>query len=138
MSPRRTLVATDRAALMLQLVPYLIGEGEVSVTDAAKTFDVTPDEMRAMVEKLTVIGLPGDSGYWQMPNELFDIDWTLLEEHDRIAITNSVGLERSPKLSRQFRPSTSWRATFRMTAGIQSESPSLSRRRSSAAIQFVW
>lgn len=99
MSPRRTLVATDRAALMLQLVPYLIGEGEVSVTDAAKTFDVTPDEMRAMVEKLTVIGLPGDSGYWQMPNELFDIDWTLLEEHDRIAITNSVGLERSPKLT---------------------------------------
>jgi proteasome accessory factor C len=29
MSRRRSLVATDRAALMLQLVPYLIDKGEV-------------------------------------------------------------------------------------------------------------
>ena len=93
------LVATDRAALMLQLVPYLIGKGEVSLAEAAAEFDVTPDQMRTMVEKLTVIGLPGDGGYWQMPNELFDIDWDLLDERDTIAITNSVGLERSPKLT---------------------------------------
>jgi proteasome accessory factor C len=99
MSPRRALVATDRAALMLQLVPYLIGKGEVSIDEAAAEFDVTPAQMRTMVEKLTVIGLPGDGGYWQMPNELFDIDWELLDERDTIAITNSVGLERSPKLT---------------------------------------
>jgi proteasome accessory factor C len=99
MSARRPLVATDRAALMLQLVPYLIGRGEVSIDEAAAEFDVTAAQMRAMVEKLTVIGLPGDGGYWQMPNELFDIDWELLDERDTIAITNSVGLERSPKLT---------------------------------------
>ncbi len=93
------MVATDRAALMLQLVPYLIGRGEVSIDEAAAEFDVTTAQMRAMVEKLTVIGLPGDGGYWQMPNELFDIDWELLDERDTIAITNSVGLERSPKLT---------------------------------------
>ena len=80
MTRRRALVATDRAALMLQLVPYLIGKGEVSIAEAAAEFDVTPEQMRTMVEKLTVIGLPGDGGYWQMPNELFDIDWELLDE----------------------------------------------------------
>ncbi|MEV8268171.1 WYL domain-containing protein [Microbacterium sp. NPDC076911] len=99
MSEPRHLVATDRAALMLQLVPYLVGQGEVSVEDAAREFDVTPETMRAMVEKLTVIGRPGDGGFWQMPNDLFDIDWTLLDEQDRIALTNTVGLERSPKLT---------------------------------------
>lgn len=99
MTARRPLVATDRAALMLQLVPYLIGKGEVSIAEAADEFDVSPDQMRAMVEKLTVIGLPGDSGYWQMANDLFDIDWDLLDEQDIIVITNSVGLERTPKLS---------------------------------------
>jgi proteasome accessory factor C len=99
MTTRRSLVATDRAALMLQLVPYLIGKGEVSVAEAADEFDVSPDQMRGMVEKLTVIGLPGDGGYWQMANDLFDIDWDLLDQQDLIVITNSVGLERSPKLT---------------------------------------
>jgi proteasome accessory factor C len=99
MTDRRPLVATDRAAIMLQLVPYLIGKGEVSLAEAAAEFDVTPDQMRQMVEKLTVIGLPGDAGFWQMPNELFDINWDLLEEQDLIVITNWVGLERSPKLT---------------------------------------
>ncbi|WP_109209394.1 MULTISPECIES: WYL domain-containing protein [Microbacterium] len=99
MTSRRPLVATDRAALMLQLVPYLIGKGEVSLAEAADEFDVSPEQMRSMVEKLTVIGLPGDRGYWQMANDLFDIDWDLLDERDLIVITNSVGLERAPKLT---------------------------------------
>ncbi|MET0812720.1 MAG: WYL domain-containing protein [Microbacterium sp.] len=99
MNRRKPLVATDRAALILQLVPYLIGKGEVSIAEAADEFDVTPAQMRSMVEKLTVIGLPGDSGYWQMANELFDIDWDLLDAQDVIVITNAVGLERAPKLT---------------------------------------
>lgn len=98
MAPR-PLIATDRAAIILQLVPYLIGKGEVSIAEAADEFDVTADQMRAMVEKLTVIGLPGEGGYWQMANDLFDIDWDLLDERDLIVITNSVGLERAPKLT---------------------------------------
>lgn len=99
MTRRRPLVATDRAALMLQLVPYLIGKEEVSIAEAADEFDVTPDQMRAMVEKLTVIGLPGEGGFWQMANDLFDIDWDLLDQRDLIVITNSVGLERAPRLT---------------------------------------
>jgi len=99
MSRRKPLVATDRAALILQLVPYLIGKGEVSIAEAADEFDVTPEQMRSMVEKLTVIGLPGGGGYWQMANDLFDIDWDLLDAQDVIVITNAVGLERAPKLT---------------------------------------
>ena len=49
MTARKPLPATDRAALILQLVPYLIGKGEVSITEAADEFDVTPEQMRAMV-----------------------------------------------------------------------------------------
>ncbi|HMO11437.1 MAG TPA: GNAT family N-acetyltransferase [Actinotalea sp.] len=79
------LLATDRAALMLQLVPYLIGKREVSIAEAAEDFQVGQDEMRAMVEKLTVLGLPGDGGYWQMSHHPFDIDWTLLDEQVRVA-----------------------------------------------------
>ncbi|MFT4213829.1 MAG: WYL domain-containing protein [Microbacterium sp.] len=99
MIERKPLVATDRAALMLQLVPYLIGKGEVSLAEAADEFDVSIEQMRTTVEKLTVIGLPGDGGFWQMANDLFDIDWDLLDERDLIVITNAVGLERSPRLS---------------------------------------
>ena len=95
----KPLPATDRAALILQLVPYLIGKGEVSLAEAAEEFEVPPEQMRAMVEKLTVIGLPGDGGFWQMANELFDIDWDLLDQQDLIVITNTVGLERTPRLT---------------------------------------
>ncbi|MBD7957921.1 WYL domain-containing protein [Microbacterium sp. Sa4CUA7] len=99
MSAARPLHATERAALILQLVPYLLGKGEVSVAEAADEFEVTPEQMREMVQKLTVIGRPGEGGYWQLPNDLFDIDWDLLDERDLIVITNSVGLERSPRLT---------------------------------------
>lgn len=99
MTARSAGIATDRAALLLQLVPYLIGKGEVPLADAAADFDVTEAQMRAMVEKLTVLGRPGDGGFWQMSNDLFDIDWDLLDSSDTIAITNTVGLERAPRLS---------------------------------------
>ncbi|QAY61180.1 WYL domain-containing protein [Microbacterium protaetiae] len=100
MSPSsRPALATERAALMLQLVPYLMNKGEVSVQEAAADFDVSPAQMREMVEKLTVIGRPGDGGYWQMANDLFDIDWDLLDEQDRISLTNAVGLEHAPRLT---------------------------------------
>ncbi|MCX6502373.1 MAG: WYL domain-containing protein [Microbacterium sp.] len=99
MSGERKLLATDRAALMLQLVPYLIERGEVSVADAAADFDMTPAQMRRMVQTLTVIGRPGDGGFWQMPHDLFDIDWDLLDEQDRISLTHTVGLERAPRLT---------------------------------------
>ncbi|GGH35208.1 protein pafC [Microbacterium album] len=93
------MLTPDRVALLLTLVPYLLERGEVSVEEAAREFDVTPDEMRAMVEKLTVIGMPGDGDYLQMPNEMFDINWDLLDEQDVIEITQAVALDRAPRLT---------------------------------------
>ncbi|MCD1267423.1 WYL domain-containing protein [Microbacterium sp. MEC084] len=93
------LLTPDKVRLFLTLVPYLIERGEVSLAEAAREFDVTPDAMRSMVEKLTVIGMPGEGDYLQMPNEMFDINWDLLDEHDVIEITQTVGLERAPRLT---------------------------------------
>ena len=95
----RPLLASERVRLYLTLVPYLLERGQVSLAEAAAEFDVTPEEMRVMVEKLTVIGLPGDSGYWQQPHEMFDIDWDLLDEQDVIEITNDVALRRVPRFT---------------------------------------
>lgn len=93
------LLAADRVRLYLTLVPYLIERGQVTLDEAATEFGVTAAQMRAMVEKLTVIGLPGDSGYWQLPQEMFDIDWDLLDEHDIIEITHDVALRRVPRFT---------------------------------------
>jgi proteasome accessory factor C len=99
MTARKQVLAADRAAIVLKLVPYLIGKGEVSVGEAAQEFEVDPETMRDMVRKLTLIGIPGDSGYDYMPQDMFDIDWDLLDEQDRVVITNHVALERAPKLT---------------------------------------
>ena len=95
----RPMVASERARLLLLLGRYLISKEEVSLGEAASQFDVSIDEMRSMVEKLTLIGRPGDSGFWQLPHEMFDIDWELLDEQDTIRLTNVVALERAPRLS---------------------------------------
>ena len=96
---RTPLLASDRVRVYLTLVPYLLERGQVSLAEAASDFGVTETQMRGMVEKLTVIGLPGDSGYWQPPQELFDIDWDLLDQQDVIEITNGVALRRVPRFS---------------------------------------
>lgn len=93
------LLAPDRVRIYLTLVPYLAKRGQVSVTEAAKDFGVSANEMRAMAEKLTVIGLPGDGGFWQLDPDLFNINWDLLDSDDVIELTNTVSLERAPKLS---------------------------------------
>ncbi|WP_119697740.1 helix-turn-helix transcriptional regulator [Microbacterium halotolerans] len=93
------LLSTDRVQILLTLVPYLLERGEVSVEEAAEEFGVSAEQMRGMVEKLTVIGLPGDGGYWQQPHELFDINWDLLDGSGIIEITQAVGLRRAPRLT---------------------------------------
>lgn len=101
MNARRagTLLAPDRVRLYLSLVPYLAERGQVSVAEAAADFDVTEATMRTMVQKLTVIGLPGEDGYWQLDQDLFNINWDLLEHEDVIELTNTVALRRAPRLT---------------------------------------
>ncbi len=96
---RRPLLASERVRLYLTLVPYLLERQTVPLDVAARDFDVTPSQMRAMVEKLTLIGHPGDSGYHQMPHEQFDINWDLLDHDDVIELTNVVSLHRVPRFT---------------------------------------
>lgn len=96
---RKPLLAGDRVRLYLTLVPYLLERQPIPLAQAAADFDVSPAELRAMVEKLTLIGLPGESGYWQLPHEQFDINWELLDAEDVIEITNDVALQSVPRLT---------------------------------------
>lgn len=118
----KPLLATDRVRAYLTLVPYLLERGQVSLEEAAREFDVSPAEMRTMVEKLTVIGLPGDSGYWQQPHELFDISWDLLDEQGIIEITNDVGLRRVPRFTA--REAAALLAGLQMVAAVPAVSDS--------------
>ena len=123
MSARRPpLLASDRVRVYLTLVPYLLEHGQVSLDEAAEEFGVSRDEMRSMVEKLTVIGLPGDSGFWQQPQELFDINWDLLDEEGVIEITNDVALRRVPRFTA--REAAALLAGLQMVAAVPAVSDS--------------
>jgi proteasome accessory factor C len=122
MATQKPLLAADRVRLYLTLVPYLLEHGEVSLAEAAEEFGVSPREMRAMVEKLTVIGLPGESGYWQQPQEMFDINWDLLDEQDIIEITNDVALRRVPRFTA--REAAALLAGLQMVAAVPAVSDS--------------
>ena len=119
---QKPLLAAERVRLYLTLVPYLLEHGQVSLAEAAEEFGVTPREMRAMVEKLTVIGLPGESGYWQQPQEMFDINWDLLELEDVIEITNDVALRRVPRFTA--REAAALLAGLQMVAAVPAVSDS--------------
>lgn len=118
----KPLLAADRVRLYLTLVPYLLEHGQVSLDEAAAEFAVTPQEMRGMVEKLTVIGLPGEAGYWQQPQEMFDINWDLLDLEDVIEITNDVALRRVPRFTA--REAAALLAGLQMVAAVPAVSDS--------------
>ena len=118
----KPLLASDRVRVYLTLVPYLLELGQVSLAEAAEEFGVTPNEMRQMVEKLTVIGLPGDAGFWQQPQELFDINWDLLDQEDVIEITNDVALRRVPRFTA--REAAALLAGLQMVAAVPAVSDS--------------
>lgn len=122
MSQPKPLLAADRVRLYLTLVPYLLEHGQVSLAEAAAEFGVSPREMRAMVEKLTVIGLPGESGFWQQPQEMFDINWDLLDQEDVIEITNDVALRRVPRFTA--REAAALLAGLQMVAAVPAVSDS--------------
>lgn len=122
MAQPKPLLAADRVRLYLTLVPYLVEHGQVSLAEAAEEFGVSTREMRAMVEKLTVIGLPGESGYWQQPQEMFDINWDLLDQEDVIEITNDVALRRVPRFTA--REAAALLAGLQMVAAVPAVSDS--------------
>ncbi|MFC4244723.1 helix-turn-helix transcriptional regulator [Gryllotalpicola reticulitermitis] len=97
MSPRPAYAA-DRLAFLLSVVPYLIDHPGVSVADAAAHFAIPEKDMRAQVERITGMGVPGSTKTYG-PEDLFDIDWDALDERDEIFITNRVVIDDAPRFS---------------------------------------
>jgi len=97
MTPRPAYAA-DRLAFLLSVVPYLIDHPGVTVAEAAAHFGVPEKDMRAQVERITGMGVPGTTKTYG-PEDLFDIDWDALDEHDQIFITNRVVIDDAPRFS---------------------------------------
>jgi proteasome accessory factor C len=97
MSPRPAF-ASDRLAFLLSVVPYLVDHPHVPVAEAAAHFGLTEKEMRAQVERITGMGIPGVTKTYG-PEDLFDIDWDALDDRDEIVITNRVVIDDAPRFS---------------------------------------
>lgn len=93
-----SLSAADRVVLLMALVPYLLDHGEVSVSDLASHFGVTVKDMRSLVSFLGTAGVPGETLTYQH-EDLFDIDWTALEEHDMVKLVAAVAIDDTPRFS---------------------------------------
>ncbi|PWC07896.1 helix-turn-helix transcriptional regulator [Mycetocola zhujimingii] len=88
----------DKLAFLLAFVPYLMDKGQVSVQEAARRFGVSETQIRDSVNLIAVSGVPGETSSYQH-EDLFDIDWDLLDERDEIAITHLVAIDDSPRFS---------------------------------------
>lgn len=95
---RPTLLATDKLAFLLALVPWLMDHDRVSVAEAAAHFGVSQQRIRESVELIAVSGIPGETASYQH-NDLFDIAWDRFEDHDEIVLTNLVAIDDSPRFS---------------------------------------
>jgi proteasome accessory factor C len=99
-SPRRPagMRAPDKLVFLLALVPYLLEQRVVDVSEAAAHFGVGEEQIRDAVKLIATSGLPGATGTYQ-PNDLFDIDWDSFEEDDVIVIVHHVAIDDAPRLS---------------------------------------
>ncbi|MDO9589792.1 MAG: WYL domain-containing protein [Microcella sp.] len=89
--------ATDKLALLLALVPYLIDQVRVTVDEAARHFAITPDQMRKAVTLIAMSGTPGADGTYTHET-LFDIDWDDFEERDLIRF-RAAPMDEKPRFS---------------------------------------
>ncbi|ROS62450.1 proteasome accessory factor C [Frigoribacterium sp. PhB160] len=90
--------ATDKLALLLALVPWLIDNERVGVAAAAEHFGVSVAQIRRAVELIAVSGVPGETNQYQH-GDLFDIAWDDFEQNDVIQLTNLVAIDESPRFS---------------------------------------
>ena len=88
---RAPVASADRVRVVLTLVPWLLERGDVPLAEAAEAFEVAPAELRSMLTTLTLVGEPADDSY---TGRMFDIDWDLLEDHDIVRLTQTVGIDR--------------------------------------------
>jgi proteasome accessory factor C len=84
--------------LLLALVPYVLDKGEVSVSEAARQFQRTEDDIVEAVQLIACAGIPGENlAYSHL--DLFDIDWELFEEQRLITFWNTVAIDHSPRFT---------------------------------------
>lgn len=95
---RDPLLVPDRALLLLSIVPYLREHGPTPVIDLAAAFNVDPKMLRRLVSFLGTAGVPGETLSYQ-DEDLFDIDWDALEQHDIADLTRTVVVDDAPRFS---------------------------------------
>lgn len=75
--------ATRDVARLLALVPWLLSRPGVTVAEAAETFDVTTEQLRADLGQLDFCGLPGSRG-----GDLFEV--LLVGEHIHLSMADEL------------------------------------------------
>jgi len=98
MVKRTPAQASENLVLFLTLVPFVMDRGEVTVAEAARQFDRSPDDIRRAVELIACAGVPGDSSAY-LHADLFDIDWDAFENQDVIRFEHTVVIDQQPRLS---------------------------------------
>lgn len=84
--------ATDQLPRLLSLVPYLLTRPGAKISDVAKTFGVSEDQLSRDLELIYMCGLPG-----YFPGDLIEVDITA---SGRITVSNADTIARPLRLSR--------------------------------------
>jgi proteasome accessory factor C len=85
-----TTTSAERLSRMLSLVPWLTSHDGVTIDDAARHFDVSPEQLEKDLWLLIVCGLPGYG-----PDQLVDIDFW---DDGRIHVIDPQTLDRPLRL----------------------------------------
>ncbi|MDI3211211.1 WYL domain-containing protein [Arthrobacter sp. AL12] len=83
--PGRKRTSEDQLSRMLQLVPFLVHNQGLHISDVAQKFGITRQELEADLRILICSGLP--EGY---PDDLLDIQW----DDDHVTISEHLDLNR--------------------------------------------
>lgn len=94
----KPVTASEKVSFLLVLVPFLIDNERISVTEVAAHFAVTEQQVRDAISLISVSGVPGETGTYQH-NDLFDVAWDEFLDHDIIQLTNLVAIDETPKFS---------------------------------------
>ncbi len=84
--------ATDQLPRLLSLVPYLLTRPGAKISDVAKTFGVSEEQLSRDLELVYMCGLPG-----YFPGDLIEVDITA---SGRITVSNADTIARPLRLSR--------------------------------------
>lgn len=95
----KSVIAPDRVLLLLSLVAFLRdSDAPVAVSVLAERFSVSPKLIRDLVRFLGTAGVPGETMSYQ-DEDLFDLDWDLLEGSDEVWLTRTVAVDEAPRFA---------------------------------------